>query len=114
MSYELAKRFNDPLLKPWCASGGAPCLPPHGAAAALPRPTRTRVPASPSLPNRVNANADAEGYCDERPGLKHFSVRSSGRDSAAGSWRPAAGNVAPRAAGWRPAPSPARGSSAAQ
>lgn len=65
MSYELARRFGSPLLKPY-----------------------------------VPANCDAEGFLEsEKPGLKHYAVRSSGRDST---FRPAANNVAPRGNGWAP------------
>ncbi|PRW20333.1 Copper type ascorbate-dependent N-terminal [Chlorella sorokiniana] len=46
----------------------------------------------------VPANSDAQGYLEaEKPGLKHYAVRDSGRES---SYRPPAANVAPRAGGW--------------
>lgn len=114
MSYELAKRFNDPLLKPWCGRAAPRALGHAAAGTCLDRRALARLlllPPSFRPLDRVNANVDAEGYCDERPGLKHPAVRSSGRESE---WRPAAANVAPRAAGWRPAPSPAGASSSAQ
>ena len=57
-------------------------------------------PAPPSAP--VPANADAHGYLEaEKPGLKHYAVRDSGREST---YRPPAANVAPRAGGWARGP----------
>lgn len=43
-------------------------------------------------------NSDAQGFLEAaKPGLKHYAVRDSGRDS---SYRPPVANVAPRAHGW--------------
>lgn len=58
-------------------------------------------PASLPLCTEVAANADAEGYLEAaKAGLKHYAVRSSGRES---SYRPALEAIAPRAPGWAPA-----------
>ena len=58
----------------------------------------------PTHPLAVHANSDAEGFLEaEKAGLKHYAVRSSGKDS---SYRPAGANIAPRFPAWT-APTPA-------
>ena len=59
----------------------------------LPNPPTRQQPHPP-----VPANSDGQGYLEaEKPGLKHYAVRDSGRQST---YRPPVANVAPRAGGW--------------